>query len=190
MASVRATTGDAEKLGMSITTKDRRWELLHSLWIGWTFTIGVFNWIAFVYIGLRAGQRKWILWGVLYLMPVTLVIVLAGAGASAGLGAIAMLLMVGSGVASIFHAFRVRNEYLLRLVALQRRVAESDEALKRRFSDGVDREEESRWQGTATPGETRRSPPHPDLEETGTYSNQQPRVHGDHPRCVASQVCS
>ena len=51
---------------MSVTAKGRDWEFLHSLWIGWTFTLGLFNWIAFIYIGIRAKQRKWILWGVLY----------------------------------------------------------------------------------------------------------------------------
>jgi hypothetical protein len=44
---------------MSVTAKGKRWEILHSLWIGWTFTLGIFNWVAYFYIGIRARQRKW-----------------------------------------------------------------------------------------------------------------------------------
>ena len=54
---------------LSVISKGKRWEILHSLWIGWTFTLGFFNWIAFLYIGLRAKQWKWVLWGLLYAMP-------------------------------------------------------------------------------------------------------------------------
>jgi hypothetical protein len=104
---------------MSVTAKGKRWETLHSLWIGWTFTFGLFNWIAFIYIGLRAKQWKWILWGVLYLVPIAVVILLLVADASAALGAAlgmpALLLTFVVGVTSIFHAFKVRKEYLVRL---------------------------------------------------------------------------
>jgi hypothetical protein len=103
------------RVSMSVTAKGKRWETLHSLWVGWTFTFGLFNWIAFIYIGLRAKQRKWILWGVLYLVPIAVVILLAAADASATLGLPAVLLTFGLGVTSIFHAFRVRKEYLVRL---------------------------------------------------------------------------
>jgi hypothetical protein len=103
---------------MSVTAKGKRWETLHSLWIGWTFTFGLFNWIAFIYIGFRAKQWKWILWGVLYLVPITVVILLLAAEASAALGAPAVLLTFGVGVASIFHAFWLRGDYLRRLETL------------------------------------------------------------------------
>src|SRR5918993_3234882 len=103
------------KVSMSVTARGKRWETLHSLWIGWTFTLGLFNWIAFIYIGIRAKQWKWILWGVLYLVPIAVVNLLAAADASAAVGLPAVLLTFGLGVTSIFHAFRVRKEYLVRL---------------------------------------------------------------------------
>src|SRR5919107_5843006 len=103
------------RVSMSVTAKGKRWEILHSLWIGWTFTLGIFSWVAFFYIGIRARQRKWILWGVLYLVPIAVVILLLAADASAALGVPAMLLTFGLGVTSIFHAFWVRKEYLVRL---------------------------------------------------------------------------
>jgi hypothetical protein len=125
-----ATAGSASRFPPS----DSRWELRHSLWIGWTFTLGLFNWIAFIYIGLRAKEWKWILWGVLYLVPIAVVILLLAADASAALGAPAVLLMFGMGVASIFHAFHIRKEYLGFLETLQRRRSSREEILKRQLS--------------------------------------------------------
>ena len=40
----------------------------HSLWIGWTFTLGFFNWLAFVYIGIRARHAAWTIAGFAYLV--------------------------------------------------------------------------------------------------------------------------
>jgi hypothetical protein len=118
------------KVSMSVTAKGKRWKTLHSLWIGWTFTFGLFNWIAFIYIGLRAKQWKWILWGVLYLVPTAVVILLLAADASAALGVPAVLLTFGVGVASIFHAFRVREGYLRHMEALEVGDATIDPALR------------------------------------------------------------
>lgn len=59
------------------------------------------------------------LWGVLYLVPFAVVLLLVNADASPGWGALAVLLMFGVGVASIFHAFRLRGDYLRRLETLE-----------------------------------------------------------------------
>src|SRR5918995_895480 len=115
---VNTSVRGMNRVSMSVTTKGRDWEILHSLWIGWTFTFGLFNWIAFLYIGIRAKHWKWILWGVLYLVPIAVVILLLAADASAALGVPAVLLTFGVGVASIFHAFWLRGDYLRRLETL------------------------------------------------------------------------
>lgn len=105
---------------MSITSRGKTWELLHSLWIGWTFTLGFFNWVAFLYIGFRARRKKWIAWGVLYSLSFVLVMILPDAQALKGwLGNVVILWTLVGGIASILHAFRVRSEYLLRLEARQ-----------------------------------------------------------------------
>ena len=107
---------------MSITSKGKRWELLHSLWIGWTFTLGFFNWIAFLYIAVRAKRKRWAAWGVLYSVPFILAMIFAGGPAFAGwIGDVIVALTLILGAAGIFHAFWIRKEYLLRLDALQRR---------------------------------------------------------------------
>jgi DNA uptake protein ComE-like DNA-binding protein len=99
---------------VSITSKGKAWEWRHSLWMGWTFlTFGLFGWIAFMHIGIRVKQRKWVLWGFVYLVPF---IVLTLPNPPAVL--LNSLLVVGW-IASTVHAFLVRREYLMRLEAIQ-----------------------------------------------------------------------
>ncbi len=114
---------------MSITAKGTRWEILHSLWIGWTFTLGFFNWIAFFYIGVRARQRKWVFWGVVYLTP--FVLVMLNPNLDNWLGDLAIFLTLLLGVIGIIHAFRIRKEYLLRLEALPRITSDREATLRR-----------------------------------------------------------
>lgn len=121
---------------MSITSKGRRWRILHSLWVGWTFTFGFFNWIAFFYVGIRAKRRRWLLWGLLYSVP------FAGAMLytpitqedSGWLGTLWFALFLILAVVSIIHAFLIRKEYLLRLEGLQKRRRDGEEALKRQLA--------------------------------------------------------
>lgn len=100
---------------MTITSKGPRWEILHSLWIVWTFTI-FFNWVGFFYIGFRTGQRKWILWGLFYSIPFIIAMLFVHSSYYQGwLGSVHAALTLALGIASIIHAFLVRNEYLMRL---------------------------------------------------------------------------
>jgi hypothetical protein len=168
---------------------DRGWELRHSLWIGWTFTLGLFNWIAFVYIGLRAKQWKWILWGVLYLVPIAVVILLLAADASAGLGAPAVLLTFGLGVTPIFHAFRVRKEYLVRLARAktvrgnvkggrstrgpsERREADTDQSDKGMSTEQTDSEAETLDEGRSRQDLGERPSAPRDYVRTPEYGNR------------------
>lgn len=43
------------------------WKLLNSLWVIWSF-IPMLNWVGFFHIGRRARQKRWILFGWLYLV--------------------------------------------------------------------------------------------------------------------------
>lgn len=118
---------------VSLTAKSRRWEILHSLWIGWTFTLGFFNWIAFLYVGVRARYRRWVFWGFFYTIPFALAMVFGSTQAFDGwVGDVIVALTLIFGVISIVHAFMIRKEYLLRLNALQRGAVERDNALKQR----------------------------------------------------------
>jgi len=55
-----------------------RWWWRHSLWVGWTFTLGFMNWLAFVYIGVRARHLPWSLLGLVYAIPLVLTILSVG----------------------------------------------------------------------------------------------------------------
>ena len=51
-----------------------RWWWRHSAWIAWTFSLGFLNWLAFVYVGVRARHTPWTLFGFAYLVPLLLTI--------------------------------------------------------------------------------------------------------------------
>ena len=101
------------------TSRGKRWELFHSLWIGWTFTLGFFSWLAFVYIGLRTRHTRWVLWALLYATPLILLLFFRPAPGNWQTNLI-LSATLALGVASIIHAFLIRKEYLLRLELLQR----------------------------------------------------------------------
>lgn len=120
---------------MSITAKGRRWELLHSLWIGWTFTLGFFNWIAFVYVGLRARRRQWIFWGAFYSVPFVVGMATPVTEEDSGwTGSLWVSVLLITWLISIVHAFVIRKEYLLCLEALQQQKAYEDVSLKQRLA--------------------------------------------------------
>jgi NHL repeat len=86
-----------------------------SRWIAWTFTI-VLNWVAFLYIGFRAREFKWILTGAAYAVFVVINFSLAAsAGPNSRIYTGANELVVIAGIASIVHAFYVRKPYLLQM---------------------------------------------------------------------------
>lgn len=91
----------------TIPAKAGRWWWRYSLWIMWTFTLGVLNWVSFVYIGLRARSRAWILWGLAYAIPMVLTIASIGSGYLQY--AIALQVLVS--IVSIVHAFLIRPVY-------------------------------------------------------------------------------
>ncbi len=79
----------------------------HSLWIGWTFTLGFFNWLGFVYIGIRARHAAWTIAGFAYLIP--LILTLASIGTPLFRGFAVLQLFVSA--ASVAHALYLRPYY-------------------------------------------------------------------------------
>ena len=79
--------------------------------------LSLFNWVAFFYIGFRAKQRKWILWGLFYSIP--FVLIMLNPNLNNWLGDVTALLTILLGMAGIVHAFKIRKEYLVRLEAVQ-----------------------------------------------------------------------
>ena len=107
----------------------RSWELLRSLWIILTFTYFT-NWLAFIYAGIRARNRKWSLYGVIYLLPFAIteifmsyyinpsMINAQGVVTDPFINVMSSLFMI-PWLISIGHAFYIRKEYLLRLESLE-----------------------------------------------------------------------
>ena len=104
-----------------LSSKKASWKLLHSLWIGWTFTL-LFSWLAFAYIGIRSRRSKWTLWAIVYASPLIVFAVFSGAP-QRWIGNIALTVAVVLGLLSIAHAFWVRREYLIYLEMLDHQVS-------------------------------------------------------------------
>lgn len=158
---------------VSVTSRGRRWELLHSLWVGWTFTIGLFSWVAFFYIGLRARRMRWILWGVLYLVIFAIFAIPASSGPDNEIAKAAVGPMIVAGFISIVHALLVRNDYLLRLENRMQEAAEVDTVLRRR----LEAEYASRVEASPPRESTEQpEPPHPSAASVGPHGSGTPET--------------
>jgi hypothetical protein len=103
------TAASAIRSSPSVSSRERRPKPHRSLWVGWTF-VPVLNWVAFLYVGIRAKQPKWIFWGLVYLVPWMI----------PGFNNTTWQLLTGTlalvaWIASIAHAFLIRQEYRMRL---------------------------------------------------------------------------
>jgi hypothetical protein len=124
-----------ERSGVSLTSFGRGWELRHSLWMAWTFTFGIFSWIAFFYIALRARRARWLAWGLVYFAIFVAAVVTSGSQAMQFLFG----LMVVAGTASAVHAFAIREDYLVRLERRLHEAHEEDARLRRNGEAQYDR---------------------------------------------------
>ena len=87
--------------------------LRDSLWIGWTLTI-LFNYVAFFWIGSRAKNRRWTLWGIVYAFPNLVGMLIADNEAlwNSSVGDVVFGTALILGVVSIGHAFAIRRNYI------------------------------------------------------------------------------
>jgi 5-bromo-4-chloroindolyl phosphate hydrolysis protein len=90
-----------------VTPQYTRFWWRHSAWILLTLSLGFLNWLAFVYIGLRARQSQWLIWGFVYLLPLAATV--ATTGSSFFWFALAFQIVVA--VVSFVHAVAVRPRY-------------------------------------------------------------------------------
>jgi hypothetical protein len=95
----------------------RDWERQHSLWMIWLLTLGALNGIAFLWIGYRVQERKWVIYGFLYLLPFMFLITLGLIDSS--LAGFFFIVMIAVFVGSLIHGFLVRRTYLWRLQQME-----------------------------------------------------------------------
>lgn len=108
---------------MNTAPNRSQWEIVQSWWVLLPF-FGL-GWLAFLYIGLRTGYKKWQLLGILYLLPFLLLLLTSGSV----LGQVAGLLVALDIIATIFHVFFVRRPFLVRLEALLQQNLQRNEIL-------------------------------------------------------------
>lgn len=92
----------------AVAVRSRHWWWRHSMWIVWTFVLGL-NWVGFFYIGARGRRAEWIVSGLVYLLAVVGAIGLVVASTSYLAVALAVALLM-QGV-SVLQAFLVRPQY-------------------------------------------------------------------------------
>ena len=104
---------------MNITTKGKKWDIYNSLWILWSFTL-VLACVGFFWIGGRAGKRKWIISGLIYLIVnFGLIYIAIWLQSINAIYSNIITVIIGFGwFAAIVQSFMSRKEYLLRREAV------------------------------------------------------------------------
>ena len=118
---VEVLTSSGQDLPPPIGTRPgrlREW-LRDSLWVVWTFTL-FFDWVAFLWIGFRAQNRRWLLWGIVYAIPFAALLALDEELYESWPGDLAVLAVLVLGVISIVHAIVVRPAYIVQRRARSR----------------------------------------------------------------------
>lgn len=100
---------------MGVARKGLVWKIMQSWWILLTFSL-MFNWVAFFYIASRAKNKRWALWGLIYSIPFILLFSEMLQEDTLPYDLMMTSLFLGC-IFSIFHGFKVRKEFLLRLEA-------------------------------------------------------------------------
>jgi hypothetical protein len=105
-ADSKRTSNDKGKFSIML------WNLFHSMWLIWVFTLGFLNFISFLYIGWKVKRKRWIFSGIVYLMPTVIYFkYISQVKNTNGL----VLMILTSGIFSLIHAFSIRKAYLIRL---------------------------------------------------------------------------
>jgi hypothetical protein len=117
--------------GAEALLADEGWVRRHSRWRFWTWTLGFFGWVAFLWIGYQARRQRWILYGVLYAIPFIFAMAFADdRGGRFGRfvdDQVMPLSILVVGVVGILHARRLLPEYLA-IRARQEAAEGSDDA--------------------------------------------------------------
>ena len=93
---------------MPSTPKTPAWKILQSLWLIFVF-IPFLNWIAFLYIGIRARHKPWLAWAASYFAPVLFVFIVSSLNPeeTTTLNLIAIILFIGGPTRAISPPFVV-----------------------------------------------------------------------------------
>lgn len=102
-------------MSSSLTSKGKEWEKINSRWMLWTLlSMGFLNYVSFFYISKKTDQKKWFYSALVYL-AIFVIFMLADEFMTNSDFFVSIFII--SWLVSIFHVFKVRTEYLLRLEA-------------------------------------------------------------------------
>ena len=109
------TSGDGMLAPKASREAHLRESLRDSLWIAWTFTL-FFNWIAFLWVGFRVRNGRWVAWACVYVLPFIAMTALSDNEEvydrwPGDVAAAAWLIL---GLVSIVHALAIRRAYIAR----------------------------------------------------------------------------
>ena len=101
---------------------DPGWVAKNSRWRFWTWTLGFFNWVAFLWIAYRGRRPAWAIYGLAYSVPFILAMMFADSAEAANetvMDTVVVPLTLIGGVVGIFHARHLLPHYLARRAALE-----------------------------------------------------------------------
>ncbi|NRT91985.1 ComEA family DNA-binding protein [Clostridium beijerinckii] len=111
---------------MKITEKGTRWEIIHSLWIIWSF-IWLVNGVGIFLAGKRTRVQKWYRIGLIY-TAVGWFTMIMGAELNKGnhniVNSAMMMTFFITYIVCIIHSFSIRKEYLMRLEIMEKQKTE------------------------------------------------------------------
>lgn len=111
---------------MKITEKGTRWEIVHSLWIIWSF-IWLVNGVGMFLAGRKTRVQKWYRIGLIY-TAVGWFTMIMGAELNKGnhniVNSAMMMTFFITYIVCIIHSFSIRKEYLMRLEIMEKQKTE------------------------------------------------------------------
>lgn len=106
------------------------WKIINSWWILLTLPLGLFSWIAYLYTGYTANNKKWTYIGIIYIVYWLLFFIFAGTLPNNNiLNGLFGIIWIISWFFGIGYAFKIRNEYLIRL-ELNKKIRKENKAKK------------------------------------------------------------
>ncbi len=123
---------------MKITERGRMWEMMHSLWIIWSF-IWLVNGVGMFLAGRKTRVQKWYRLGLIYTAIGWMTMII---GSEAGKGSIIndvmMLTFFGTYIACIIQSFSIRKEYLVRLEMMEKQ--KTEQVMTNNFKEKIAKE--------------------------------------------------
>lgn len=111
---------------MKITEKGKIWEIVHSLWIIWSF-IWLVNGVGMVLAGRKTRVQKWYRMGLIY-TAIGWFTMIMGAELNKGnhniVNSAMMMTFFITYIVCIIHCFSIRKEYLMRLEMMEKQKTE------------------------------------------------------------------